>query len=201
MSLSSWYNTIHWGLGIRTVRIPRPPFCDSLKGHILSGQFDPRGLDIRTSPDTGAYSGSRYPDKKGKWFKGQLLSGQFDPRGLGIRTPVRIPRPRKGNLIQWFLHCFYRVRIPRPLDQITVQILVSRYPDSSSDLRTTVRIPRPTVGLGIRTFSLFVRIMRHLFCPDTESGRNRSSVYRDPSVLEHHTPWLLRSVQRCRQRK
>ena len=61
------------------------------------------------------------------------------------------------------------VRIPRPWDQITVQIFESQYPDSSSDLRTAVRIPRPTVGLGIRTFCLFVQIPRHLFCPDTES--------------------------------
>ena len=96
-------NYIHWGLGIRTVIIPRPPFRDSLKGHILSGQFDPKGLGIRTCPDTGEYSESRYTDKKGKWFKGQLLSGQFNSKGLGIRTPVRIPRPRVGNLIQRFL--------------------------------------------------------------------------------------------------
>ena len=36
-------------------------------------------------------------------------------------------------------------------------------------IRTGVRIPRPTVGLGIGTFCLFVRIARLLFCPDTES--------------------------------
>jgi hypothetical protein len=61
------------------------------------------------------------------------------------------------------------------LDQFTVLIISFWYPDSSSDLWTAVRIPRPTVGLGIRTFSLF--------CPVTESGRFRPSLYRDPSVL------------------
>ena len=79
-----------------------PPLCDSLKGQILSGQFDPRGLAIRTQ-------------KASDSLKGQLLSGQFDPRCLGIRTSVRIPRPRVENLIQrfqhvrnkWFIHVQY----------------------------------------------------------------------------------------------
>ena len=39
---------LHWGLGIRIVRILRPPFSDSLSEQILSELFDPRGLDIRT---------------------------------------------------------------------------------------------------------------------------------------------------------
>jgi len=44
--------SIHWGLGIRIVRIPRPPFSDSLSEQILSELFDPRGLLIRTGSDT-----------------------------------------------------------------------------------------------------------------------------------------------------
>ena len=43
---------VHWGLGIRIVWIPRPPFSDSLSKQILSELFVPRGLDNRTQKYT-----------------------------------------------------------------------------------------------------------------------------------------------------
>ena len=82
---------LHWGLGIRIVRIPnteyRIPNSDSLSEQIFSELFDPMGLVIRTRKNSDSLSeqGSRYPSrdkkvaKKRKMALSQLISylGRF----------------------------------------------------------------------------------------------------------------------------
>ena len=88
-----------------------------------------------------------------------------------------------------------------------IKFCVSRYTDSGSRQRTGVHIPRHTVMpryTDILSFcpyseSAVLSVYRDPSpCPYTVTGRNRQSVYRDPSVLGNTAlPFSDFSVERC----
>ena len=116
---------------------------------LLLATFQSQGLGIRTRD-------KKFP----KTVKLLFLSFSASQKGFAQVFELSIFRPSKP-CINFLLLANFDPNFLITLDLgIRTQFLI---------IGTGVRIPRPTVVLGIRTFYLFVRISRPLFCPDTES--------------------------------